>query len=184
MVTKNLFFIFSLFLGGVCKAVTPAAVSMNIGGETRLYSLHKLRPNEQVQFQYPDRMGVTRCCLKRGEKSFELIETGSVVSDALGDKPAFGYRLVTPLRSIGAAPFLGIAVIGEALKIEQVNASFTRIKSKDGVLTVHTCTSQEGQHFIGELGGKIVTDLYYGFDYQISHPNCPPNLWRQGERDN
>ncbi len=148
---------------------------MNIGGETRLYSIQEISPNESVQFQYLNKTGATRCCIKRTGNSFEKIKADTVALDALTDKPIYRYRLKQQPKSIGAAPFLGVAVVGEPINIIQTATQSFSIKSIDGTLTVRSCTSLEGFHVIGEVGGKIVSDLYYGFDYEVEQPTCISN---------
>ncbi|MDO8990619.1 MAG: hypothetical protein Q7U91_13415 [Sideroxyarcus sp.] len=148
---------------------------MNIGGETRLYSTQALSPNESVQLQYLDKTGATRCCLKRRGNAFESIAADSVALDALTDKPIYRYRLKQQPKSIGAAPFIGVAVVGESAKIKQSATQSFSVKLIDGPLTVRSCTSLEGFHVIGEVGGKVVSDLYYGFDYEVEKPTCISN---------
>jgi hypothetical protein len=148
---------------------------MNIGGETRLYSIQELSPNESVRLQYINKAGATRCCIKRIGSSFEKIKADSVALDALTDKPIFRYRLKQQPKFIGSAPFLGIAIVGEAMKIEQTVTQSLDLKLIDGNLNVRSCTSLEGFHVIGETGGKIVSDLYYGFDYEVEKPTCISN---------
>jgi hypothetical protein len=169
---KNLFAILVLCAANQCSAATAGVVSMNIGGETRLFSTQKLSPNESVQLQYLNKAGATRCCIKRTGNSFEKIKADSVALDALTDKPIFRYRLKQQPKSIGDAPFLGVAIVGETMKIEQTEIQSLSVKLIDQNLTVRSCTSLEGLHVIGEVGGKIVSDLYYGFDYEVEKPTC------------
>jgi hypothetical protein len=172
---KHLFAILVLCAANQCSAVTAGIVSMNIGGETRLYSIQKLTPNESVQLQYPNKAGATQCCIKRTGNSFEEIVDASVALDTLTDKPIYRYRLKQQPKSIGAAPFLGVAIVGGSIKIKQTATQSFRVPSIDGTLTVRSCTSLEGFHVIGEVGGKIVSDLYYGFDYEVEKPTCISN---------
>lgn len=172
---KHIFVILVLCTANLCSAATTGIVSMNIGGEIRLYSIQKLSPNDSVQFQYLNKTGATRCCIRRIGNSFEMIEPDSVALDALSDKPLFRYRLKQQPKSIGAAPFLGVAVIGESMKIQQTVTQSLNVKLIGRTLTVRSCTSQEGFHVIGEEGGKVVSDLYYGFDYQVEKPTCISN---------
>jgi hypothetical protein len=172
---KHLFVTLALCAANQCSAATAGIVSMNIGGETRLYSIQEINPNESVQFQYLDNAGTTRCCIKRTGNSFEKIKADSVALDALTDKPIFRYRLKQQPKSIGADPFLGVFIVGETLKIEQTAIQSLIVKLIEGNLTVRSCTSLEGFHVIGEAGGKIVSDLYYGFDYEVEKPTCISN---------
>jgi len=146
---------------------------MNMGGETRLFTLHKLLPDERVYFQYPDRTGATRCCINRLGKSFELVSTDDdVASDGLHDEPAFRYRLTKQPHLSSKAPFLGMGVIGYALQVEQSADKSLKATSPSGALTIRSCTSQEGLHALGESGAQLVSDLYFGFGYSVERPTC------------
>lgn len=173
--TKHLFAILVLCAANQSSAATTGIVSMNIGGETRLYSTQALSSNESIQLQYPDKTGATRCCIKRRGNTFKRIEADTVALDALTDKPIYRYRLKQQPKSIGAAPFLGMAVVGEEKNIDQTATKSLSVKLIDETLTVRSCTSLEGFHVIGEVGGKVVSDLYYGFDYEVENPTCNSN---------
>jgi hypothetical protein len=158
----------------MCGAATTGIISMNINGEARLYVPSKLSPNERVRFQYPDKTGATRCCLTRDANAFELVETetDSAASDALAGNPVFGYRMKQVAESIGKAPFVGAAVVGRSLKVEQANTQSLRVSVPKQSLTISTCTSQEGLHVVTKSGRKVLSDLYLGFDYEVANPTC------------
>jgi len=146
---------------------------MNIAGETRLFTLHKLLPDERVYLQYPDKTGTTRCCIRLMGKSFELISTDdNTASDGLHDEPAFRYRLTKQPHLSSKAPFLGIGVIGHALQVKQKPDKSLKVTSPDGVLIIRSCTSQEGLHVRGESDAQLLSDLYLGFDYSVEDPTC------------
>jgi hypothetical protein len=162
-----------LFAAGMCNAASIGIVSMNMGGETRLFTLHKLLPDERVYFQYPDKTGATRCCIRRMGKSFELVSTDDdVASDGLHDEPALRYRLTKQPSISSKAPFPGMGVIGRAVQVEQSADKSLKVTSPDGRLTLRSCISQEGLHVRGESDAQLLSDLYFGFDYSAENPTC------------
>jgi hypothetical protein len=162
-----------LFAAGMCNAASTAIVSMNMGGEIRLFTLHKLLPDERVYFQYPDKTGATRCCIRRTGKSFELVSTDDdIASDGLHDEPALRYRLTKRPPVSSKAPFLGMGVIGHAVQVEQSADKSLNVTSQDGRLTIRSCISQEGLHVRGESDARLLSDLYFGFDYTVENPTC------------
>jgi hypothetical protein len=78
-----------LLAAAVCSASTAGIVKMNIGTEARLYTSSPLSSHEFVHFQYPDKTGATRCCLRRASASFRLIEPDPAASDSLAGNPVF-----------------------------------------------------------------------------------------------
>jgi hypothetical protein len=173
MGTSTLFAALALLAATACNAASIGVVSMNIGSETYLHSLVKLSQDDLVHFQYPDEAGTTRCCISRRSKSFLPIESASTASDALTGEPVFSYKLLSPLRLKDKVPFVGAAVVGHGVKVQQrTRNSSLKVASPAGTLTVRTCTSQEGLHVLGESGARLVSDLYVGFDYEVETPTC------------
>lgn len=162
-----------LLAAAVCGASTTGIVKMNIGTEARLYTVSPLSSHEFVHFQYPDKTGATRCCLRRASASFQLIEPDPAASDSLAGNPVFSYRLLNPPRLDSKTPFLGAAAVGHALVVQQFNAETLTIRSRTGSLTVTTCTSREGLHAVSKAGTEVTADLYLGFDYEVENPTCP-----------
>ena len=162
-----------LLAAAACSASATGIVKMNIGTEARLYTNSPLSSHEFVHFQYPDKTGATRCCLRRASASFQLIEPDPAASDSLAGNPVFSYRLLNPPRLYSKTPFLGAAAAGQTLMVQQPNATTLKIRSRTGSLTVTTCTSQEGLHAVSKAGTEVIADLYFGFDYEVENPTCP-----------
>ncbi len=173
MVIKLLSLVALIFGAAETGAATTGIIKLNVGSETRLYTSSALFANDFVHFQYPDKAGAIRCCLRRKSSSFQLVETDPGASDALAGTPVFTYRLSQPPRLANKSPFFGAATAGPKLTVKQLDAETLQVKSRTGSFTVSKCTSQEGIHATKKTGVAVVADLYLGFDYQVEKPTCP-----------
>jgi hypothetical protein len=172
MVTKLLSLVSLIFGTAACCAATTGIINLNVGKEARLYTSSALSANDFVHFQYPDKAGATRCCLRRRSSALQLIEADPAASDALAGNPVFTYELLEAPALTVKTPFFGAAVAGSKLTVKQVNAETLKVRSRDASFVVSQCTSQEGMHAIRKVSAEVVADLYFGFDYQVESPTC------------
>lgn len=163
-----------LFAASVCNAATAGIVSLNMSKGNHVYALHRILPKERVYLQYPGKSGTAQCCIAIRGKSLELVEPDDAASDMLNDGTVFRYRLTQPPRLTNRLPFIGVTIVGNAIKVEQTAGRSLKVKLSDGVLTVRSCTSQEGLHVVGKLGARPASDLYLGFNYEVESPTCVP----------
>ena len=172
MVTDTWLAIVAVLAVGQCNAATFGAISLNVGGEPRLYSPRALTVDDRVYFQYADKTGVTRCCINRPGKAFKPEQSNATALNALTDEPAFVYKLTQTVRTAGSVPFLGVAVIGTKMNVSQRLDKSIRVHSPAGRAAAWSCTSDEGLHVYGDTGTTTISDLYVGFDYQVESPTC------------
>jgi hypothetical protein len=172
MVTKLLSLVPLIFGTVACCAATTGIIKLNVGNEARLYTSSALSANDFVYFQYPDKAGATRCCLRRRSSAFQLIEADPAASDALAGNPVFTYELLKAPALTVKTPFFGAAVAGSKLTVKQINTETLKVRSRDASFVVNKCTSQEGMHAITKASADVVADLYLGFDYQVESPTC------------
>lgn len=158
---------------GVADAASPGVVSLNFGGDTLVHVGSPLLPDEQVHLQYPDKSGVSRCCLVRGAGAFVIIEAHPATLDALAGKPVFGYKLLRPLQLKSKEPFLGAAIVGRNVTVRSAGNRALKVDAPGGRLVVRTCTSQEGFHVTGMAGNVVTSDIYFNLGYEVEWPTCP-----------
>jgi hypothetical protein len=174
MVTKVLCVASLALACSIGNAASPGVVGLNIGSDTLLHVGSPLRPGDRVYLQYPDRVGASRCCIVRGVRAFEAVVADPAASDALSGNPVFSYRLIRPLRLKNKKPFLGAAIVGRTIHVKQADSNLLRVSGSNRLLTVSTCTSQEGVHVVGRRGNAVTSDLYVGLGYEVEEPTCPP----------
>jgi hypothetical protein len=46
--------------------------------------------------------------------------------------------------------------------------------ARSGTVTVSSCTGREGLNVMARKGTAKVSDLYFGFGYEIESPTCRP----------
>lgn len=172
MVTNTFLAIGAVLAVAQCNAATFGAISLNVGGESRLYLPRELTLHDRVYFQYADKTGVTRCCINRLGNAFERKQANATALNALTDEPAFVYKLTQPVGAAGSVPFLGVAVIGTKMNVSQRLDNSIRVHSPTGRFAARACTSEEGLHVYGGTGANTISDLYIGFDYQVEFPTC------------
>lgn len=173
MVTKLLSLLPLIFGTAACCAATTGIIKLNVGNEARLYTSSALSANDFVHFQYPDKAGATRCCLRRRSSAFQLIEADPAASDALAGNPVFTYKMLKAPALAVKTPFFSAAVAGRKLTVKQISDETLIVRSHDESFVVNKCTSQEGMHAIRKAGADVVADLYFGFDFQVEKPTCP-----------
>lgn len=172
MVTKLLSLVPLIFGAAACCAATTGIIKLNIGSEARLYTSSALSATDFVHFQYPDKTGATRCCLRRRSSALQLIEADFAASDALVGNPVFTYKLLKAPALAVTTPFFGAAVAGRKLTVKQIDAETLKVRSRDKSFMLNKCTSQKGVHAIRKASDEVVADLYFGFDYQVESPTC------------
>ena len=161
-----------LLAAKICSAATAGIISINADREVNLFLPRRLTSDEHVVFQYPDERGMARCCFQSAGRHFVLRESEPHASDMLTAAPLARYRLGTPLKSEVGTPFFGIAVVGARMKVRQVADRSLVVRSAHHRIMIRSCTSEEGLHVIDSEGTNVLSDLYFGFEYQLEHPTC------------
>jgi hypothetical protein len=174
MVARDMCFASLALACGLGNAASPGVIGLTIGGDSLLHVGSPLLRGDRVHIQYPDRVGASRCCIVRGVRAFEAVVADPAASDALSGNPVFSYRLIRPLRLKSKKPFLGAAIVGRTIQVKQADSGLLRVSGSNRLLTVSTCTSQEGFHVIGNAGNAATSDLYLGLGYEVEAPTCRP----------
>lgn len=150
--------------------VNPAIVRLDEAGPNYLYSAQKITPGDTIYFQFPK--GDDSACCRQGKgKAAILLGPDPDAVDYASDSKLYRYRLsITGIST--SLPFLGIAVIGNKLSVEQDGSS--RVKARAGANTTDLllCTSQEGVHLVSQSNGKQESHLYLYLGYDIENPTC------------
>lgn len=152
------------------------------GGIAFLYTTDgQLMPTSTLQLQYPVAKGVVACCIRLQGSALEA-PSGSTgpVSDALFGRPLFRYRIKQLPAALKGDPFVGAAVIG-ARKVTTVAASAGSIMHVTGAAststaTVQICLGSEGSNLFLIADGKLRTQIYYSFGYDVT-ATCDPGLF-------
>jgi hypothetical protein len=167
---------FVLMLAGFAMAgnaqagVKAAIVRLNEDGASYLYSAQKISPGETVHFQLPknDRPS---CCGRSHWKAVSLLPSEPDAVEYHSDRALYRYRLpVTGLST--SLPFLGIAVIGNKVDVEQDGAWRVKARQAGTKTDLMLCTSQEGVHVLSRRDGKAESHLYLYLGYDIENPTC------------
>jgi hypothetical protein len=170
-VTEMLRAIPLMLLCTLCNAATVGVVKLDVDGAVNLYSLAEVKPQTQIQFQYPGADGSIRCCIRRRGSAFHKAESESSVQDANNGDAAQSYKLNRPITLKINSPFIGSAVVG-AGRIRQLPDQALQIGPRIGGEIVRSCTSQEGVHVLKFDAKGVVSDLYLGLDYEVESPSC------------
>lgn len=170
---RRLSVLLSLALSGYAHAGMHAAViRFDEKRPTYLYTAQAISPAETVYFQFPKNDAPT-CCRQASGKTATLLTPDPDATDTTSDRKLYRYRLaVTGIST--SLPFLGIAVIGSKVSVEQDGG--TRIEARSGMHTneLLLCTSQEGVHLVSRSGDKKESHLYLYLGYDIDNPTCTP----------
>jgi hypothetical protein len=174
MVARDMCFASLALACGLGNAASPGVIGLTVGGDTLLHVGSPLLRDDRVHLQYPDQAGAPRCCVVRGARAFEAVVADPAASDALSGNPVFGYRLIRPLRLKNKKPFLGAAIVGRSIQVKQSDGHLIGFSRSNRLLTVSTCTSQEGFHVVAAGGKAARSDLYLGLGYEVEGPTCLP----------
>jgi hypothetical protein len=134
-----------------------------------------------IQLQYPAGKSAAQCCLRLQGSALEA-PSGSTgpVTDALFGQPVFRYRLKQTPAALKGDPFVGAAVIGPAAASTK-GASAGTVLQLATTSAVHsqqmqTCLGSEGSNLFLIEGGKLQSQLYYAFGYDVT-ATCDPKLF-------
>jgi hypothetical protein len=134
-----------------------------------------------IQLQYPAGKGATQCCLRLQGSALDA-PSGSTepVTDALFGQPVFRYRLKQTPAALKGDPFVGAAVIGTAAVSAEAASAGTVLQvataSAGHSQQVQTCLGSEGSNLFLIDAGKLQSQLYYAFGYDVA-ATCDPKLF-------
>ncbi|EIL96573.1 hypothetical protein RHOFW104T7_11215 [Rhodanobacter thiooxydans] len=140
----------------------------------------RLAATATIQLQYPAAGGAVQCCLRLQGDALEAPDTSTEpVTDALFGNPVFRYRLKQLPAALKGDPFIGTAVIGtRTVHADPASAgTMLRIGTASGnAPRVQTCLGSEGSNLFLIADGKLQSQLYYAFGYDVS-ATCNPGLF-------
>lgn len=134
-----------------------------------------------IQLQYPASKGTVQCCLRLQGSALEA-PSGSTepVTDALFGNPVFRYRLKQMPAALKGDPFVGAAVIGTPTASTDSASTGTILHigatSAGNTRQVQICLGSEGSNLFLIADGKLRTQLYYAFGYDVT-ATCDPKLF-------
>lgn len=173
-------------VGGATAQTTDGGIETGFVATTHgsafLYTTDAhLLPTSTIQLQYPTAKGAVACCIRLNGSALDA-PSGSTepVSDALLGRPLFRYRLKAVPPSLKGDPFVGAAVIGSrSIKAEATSTGL--IIHVDGIsaastTTVQVCLGSEGSNLFLMADGKLKSQLYYSFGYEVT-ATCDPKLF-------
>lgn len=156
--------------------VKAAIVKLNEGGPNYLYSAQKISSGDTVHFQLP-KDDQPSCCGQKSGKAVHLLVAEPDAVDYATERPLYRYRLdVTGIST--SMPFLGIAVIGNKVSVEQDDVWNILARQGGTTTDLFLCTSREGVHVISQSAGKRESHLYIYLGYDIENPTCTPALMK------
>jgi hypothetical protein len=164
----------SALAAGTTQAQKPGFVRLNVQGEAHLFTSKKLGPKTQVQFQFLNRSGAISCCLTRHAEDFALVEEDPAATDSATGETLLRYRLLKAPRLVSSDGFIGAAMIGHRMAPRSGPNQTPIAGPRRDAITVSTCTSKEGVHLKAQRGKTKLADFYFGLDYEIESPTCPP----------
>lgn len=134
-----------------------------------------------VQLQYPTAGGAVQCCLHPQGDALEAPGASTEpVTDALFGNPVFRYRLKRAPAALKGDPFIGAAVIGAATVSADPASAGTILHigtaSAGNTPRVQTCLGSEGSNLFLIADGKLKSQLYYAFGYDVA-ATCDPKLF-------
>jgi hypothetical protein len=141
-----------------------------------------LSATTSIQLQYPSETGAVNCCLRLQGSALDVpSKSAAPVSDALYGNPIFRYRLKhLPAALKSNHLFIGAAVIGaQTVNPDAASAGTSlhvQVMASDSSSTVKICLGSEGSNLFLIVGGKLKSQLYYGFDYGVT-ATCDPKLF-------
>lgn len=152
------------------------------GGTAYLYTTDgQLSATTPIQLQYPGGKGAARCCLHLQGSALEAPSGSSgPVTDALLGNPVFRYRLKQMPAALKGDPFIGAAVIGTPAASADAASAGTILHigtaSTGNTRRVQICLGSEGSNLFLITGGKLASQLYYAFGYDVT-ATCDPKLF-------
>jgi hypothetical protein len=188
-ITHRIMLAFSCVAATTCVAGPTRQARIETGfvatrdGSAFFYSTDdQLTPASTIQLQYPAAKGAVACCLRLQGDALGA-PSGSIqpVSDALFGRPLFRYPLKQFPAALKGDPFIGAAVIGarsvsvdadSAGTIMQVKGAATSAKAS----TVEICLGSEGSNLFLIENGKLKSQIYYSFGYDVT-ATCDPKLF-------
>ncbi|TPG04256.1 hypothetical protein EAH75_19235 [Rhodanobacter glycinis] len=153
-----------------------------VDGAAYLYTTDShLSATIPIQLQYPGAKGSVQCCLRLQGDALEA-PNGSTgpVSDALFGNPVFRYRLKQMPAALKGDPFIGAVVIGAPTATADATSAGTILRigtaPSGNTSRVETCLGSEGSNLFLIADGKLRTQLYYAFGYDVT-ATCDPKLF-------
>jgi hypothetical protein len=166
-----------LFVAGFCHAadVDVGVVKIDADGHVKLFTT--ANPGKRViQLQYPGADGAIQCCVK-ATLGAELVSDVSA-SDQSGGKEVHAFALKTGKALEHADPFIGVAVIGDKLKLERGTQHKLIVHGEAQTSELDTCLSHEGVHMTWLAKDKTLAHLYLGLGYDVE-PTCAESVYQQ-----
>lgn len=168
--------------GRTNEAQVEAGFVASANGAAYLYTTDgHLSAATPIRLQYPAAKGAAQCCLRlQGDALEAPSASAEPVSDALFGHPVFRYRIKQPPATLKGDPFIGAAVIGApTVDADPASASTTlRIATEPThpALQAKVCLGSEGSNLFLIADGKLQSQLYYAFGYDVS-ATCDPQLF-------
>jgi hypothetical protein len=170
--------VFALLLAaGFCQAadIDVGVVKIDAEGHAKLFTTAD--PGKRtIQLQYPGADGGTLCCV-RAMLGAELAGD-ETVSDQSGAKKIHTFALKTSKALGHVDPFIGVAVIGDKLKLESGAQHKLFVHGDAQTSELDTCLSHEGVHMTWLAKDKTLAHLYLGLGYDVE-PTCAESVYRQ-----
>jgi len=150
-------------------------VHIRSDGSALLFTTHEPVKGEEIRVQYAGKIDEAKCCALARLASSRPVKTEDWVSDELGGKEIKAYRLsIDPPQQV-QEPFIGIAVIGTSLAINNEGSELL-VQSRGTKLSIRTCLSHEGVNLFAFNGSKKVSHLYMYLGYGVQ-PNCSDSIY-------
>lgn len=154
-------------------AADVGIIRLNPEGQHYLYSRHKIVSGEQIMIQTPAPNEDRACCMAITVDAGRSPIRDPDASEYPSDRKLFRYKIKPPSGIKAELPFMGIAVIGKRLDLQQLSNTTIRIGGDAHASEVSMCTSREGVHVVHKAGEEVLGHLYYYLGYDIENPSCP-----------
>ena len=134
-----------------------------------------------IHLQYPAGKGAVQCCLRLQGDALEAASgSAGPVTDALFGNPVFRYRLKQMPAALKGDLFIGAAVIGApTVRADTASAGTTLhigAAATGNASRVQICLGSEGSNVFLITDGKLTSQLYYAFGYDVT-ATCDPKLF-------
>jgi hypothetical protein len=148
--------------------------------DASLYLAQALERGDTLTVQYPSSTGDALCCRDLSVDGADKRESEAVTAlDAKTGASLHRFDLVSGMSDV---PFIGIATVNATKVTQDATGDSVTVHAPSGPMRVISCLSQEGSHLFVRQDGRIVSHLYYGFDYEVE-PTCPDELFEVESRN-
>lgn len=172
MVVNTLTYLLLALFSIQLHAAEYGLVSLNQSDGNYLYTPYKINKGEKISAQIPNSSGSVICCKKLQVNIHPIKRINIPVSDTLTNKVIYVYQ-IEQLTNVGdSLPFIGVATIGLSFNMKQTSQDSVKVMDKNKVSVLRYCLSNEGLHLITTENSKIITKLYFHFDYEVENPTC------------